>query len=338
MALPRIRFGLLLPTRKVVFSSGEDRRALHEATQSEILELAREAERLGFDLLGVGDSILAKPRLEALMTLSAVAAHTRRLQLMTTILIPVLRDPLLLAYQVSTLDYLCSGRLILGLGVGEPTDIVRKEFRDLGISFKTRGRRSDELLRLLKRLWTEDHVTHQGDYYRYSDVSVQPKPLQLPHPALFVGAGHYNFDSGQVEGPFARVAELGDGWISTLITPAERRAAWAQIAERAAAAGRDPGSIIQATYLSINIRESRQQAMEEQRSFLAGYLGESWEQFFEGGAQIERWGAFGTAEDCRQIVAAFLDSGSRIIILRLPRDDQLQQAREVAEHILPYFQ
>jgi probable F420-dependent oxidoreductase len=334
----RIRFGVLLPTRKVVFSGKGDPVKLHALTQAQILDMADMAERAGFDIVSVGDSILAKPRMEAITTLAAVAGRTRRVQLMTTILIPVLRSPIVLADQVATLDHLASGRLMLGIGVGEPTDIVRKEFRDLDVVFNKRGKRSDELLRLLKRLWTEDHVTHRGEFYQYEDVTVDPKPLQQPHPPLIIGAGHYTFARKEVEGPFRRVAEIGDGWIATLIMPEERRQAWNRIREEAESLGRDPALIHRVCFLSINARPSRQQAVEEMRAFLGQYLKESFDEHFGKAAEIERWGAFGTPEDCRELIQAHIEAGADTVVFRLPREDQIGQLMEVAQSILPYFQ
>ncbi len=333
----KVRFGVHLPTRKVVSSSQGDRIKLHTLTQREILGMADAAEEAGYDILSLGDSILAKPRLEVITTLAAAAARTRHIQLLTAVLIPVLRPPILLADQLATVDHIASGRLMLGIGVGEPTDIVRKEFRDLNLEFKKRGKQSDELLRLLKKLWTESNVTHHGEFYHYDNVNVEPKPFQQPHPPLYIAAGHYNFSDGKVEGPFRRVAELGDGWISALITPDERKEAWRQIVGETQKLGRDPLQIDRVCFISINIRPSREQAIEEMRDFLSGYLGESFEQFFNRAADLHRWGAFGTLADCLEIIRAYIDSGADAIVMRLPRDDQLAQLHEVAEQVLPHF-
>ena len=140
--------------------------------------------------------------LEPLSTLSAVAGRTRRLKFgMNTTVLP-LRDPLVLAKECATIDYLSGGRLLPMFGVGND---VSPEWRALGVESKGRGARSNEMLQLLNRLWTEDDVTFDGRYYHYDRVSIHPKPKQTPLP-LWIG--------GSSEAAIDRTARYGSGWLA----------------------------------------------------------------------------------------------------------------------------
>ena len=143
-----------------------------------------------------------QPFIEPLSTLSAVAGRTRRLKFgMNTTVLP-LRDPLVLAKECATIDYLSGGRLLPMFGVGND---VSPEWRALGIESKGRGARSNEMLQLLNRLWTEDDVTFDGRYYHYDRVSIHPKPKQTPLP-LWIG--------GSSEAAIDRTARYGSGWLA----------------------------------------------------------------------------------------------------------------------------
>src|SRR4029079_4040036 len=112
-----------------------------------LLALAERAERLGFDSIWVGDSVTAKPRHDPLTLLAAVAARTKKAELGTAVLLSALRNPVLLAHQAATLDRLCEGRLILGIGIAADTPAVRREFEATGVPFDKRVARMNEAMR-----------------------------------------------------------------------------------------------------------------------------------------------------------------------------------------------
>jgi probable F420-dependent oxidoreductase len=151
-----------------------------------------------------------QPFLEPLSTLSAVAGRTKRLKFgMNTTVLP-LRDPLVLEKECATIDYLSNGRLLPMFGVGND---VAPEWKALGVSSKGRGGRSNEILQLLNSLWTQDHVSFQGRYYQYEDVTINPKPKQTPLP-LWIG--------GSSEAAIDRTARYGSGWLAGAAqTPAQ---------------------------------------------------------------------------------------------------------------------
>ena len=177
-----------------------------------IFDTVRRAEELGFDSIWVTDHILV-PRtldiiyrdhmLEPLAVLSHVAALTRRVKIGTSVIILPYRNPIVLAKMLATIDHLSGGRLIFGAAVGW----MEPEFAALRAPFRERGAFSDECLRLIKALWTQDQVSFEGHYFTFHDMQASPRPLQQPHPPIWVG--------GNSARARRRVAGYGDGWHAT---------------------------------------------------------------------------------------------------------------------------
>src|SRR5260221_10268328 len=146
--------GYLLPTRERVMEGRPE--------AAPLLTLAERAEGLGFDSIWVGDSLLARPRHEPLALLAAVAARTRTVELGTAVLLPALRNPVLLAHQVATIDQISEGRLILGVGIAADVPNIRQEFTAAGVPFEKRVGRLLEGLRLARLLWSGKPVDWDG--------------------------------------------------------------------------------------------------------------------------------------------------------------------------------
>jgi alkanesulfonate monooxygenase SsuD/methylene tetrahydromethanopterin reductase-like flavin-dependent oxidoreductase (luciferase family) len=138
-------FGFLLPTREIVMTQ-------EVPNFRQILDLAEHAEALGFDSVWVGDSVLARPRFEALTTLAAVAARTQRVKLGTAVLLPMLRQPVVLANEVANLDHVAGGRLILGVGIGNNNPAVAQEFAACGVPIARRVGLFEESITLMRRV------------------------------------------------------------------------------------------------------------------------------------------------------------------------------------------
>ncbi len=179
------------------------------------------------DSIWLSERLISKqPALEPMTTLAAIAGRTERLKFgMNVVLLP-LRDPLVLAKECATIDYLSNGRLLPAFGVGAP---AAPEWRATGREAKGRGARSDEMLTLLTRLWAEDEVTHEGTHFRYEAATISPKPVQQPLP-LWIG--------GSSAAAIARTARLGTGWLAGIQTPAQVAPVVAKIKRAALAAGR----------------------------------------------------------------------------------------------------
>jgi probable F420-dependent oxidoreductase len=212
-----------------------------------VADLARAIERIGYDHIDIFDHVVmgvpiegrqrgpynaAMPILEALTVLSYLAAVTSRVTLGTEVLVLPQRQPALVAKQVSTLDTLSGGRIRLGVGVGWQ----ESEYEALGESFRTRGARMDEAIRLLRAYWTDAEVTTAGAHYRTVSMAMEPKPPQGARLPIWIG--------GNSEAAYRRVGRLGDGWLASRVTdPASARESIAAIRRHAEQAGRDPGAI-----------------------------------------------------------------------------------------------
>ena len=184
-------------------------------------------EESAIDSIWLSERLVSKqPALEPMTTMAAIAGRTGRLKFgMNVVLLP-LRDPLVLAKECATIDYLSNGRLLPAFGVGAP---AAPEWRATGRESKGRGARSDEMLTLLTRLWAEDDVTHEGAHYRYEGATISPKPVQKPLP-LWIG--------GSSPAAISRTARLGTGWLAGIQTPAQVAPVVAKIREAAIETGR----------------------------------------------------------------------------------------------------
>jgi len=228
-------------------------------TRDAYLAVAQAAERSGFDFLSVNDHIIVPGNLgsaypytqgghwsaaehghcfDQLATLAFLAGCTSRLRLLTSVMVVPHRPPIATAKMLSTIDVLSNGRLILGVGAGW----MKEEFALLGAPFEGRGKATDEYLEAFKALWTQDRPAFRGTYVNFSDVIFSPKPLQKPHPPIWVG--------GESQAAIRRTIRLGDAWYPAnnsqtkpLDTPARLGAAIGEFHRTAEAAGRDPASI-----------------------------------------------------------------------------------------------
>jgi probable F420-dependent oxidoreductase len=200
-----------------------------------ILNTVRRVEALGFDSVWVTDHLLVPQTLgiiyrdhmlEPLALLNYVAAITTRVKIGTSVVILPYRNPIVAAKMLATTDQLSAGRLIVGAAVGW----MEPEFAALGAPFADRGAFSDECLRLIKLLWTQENVSFEGRYFRFADMQASPRPLQQPHPPIWVG--------GNSPRARRRVAELGDGWHATAMPLDELKAGIADVRNKWARRGR----------------------------------------------------------------------------------------------------
>ena len=178
----KARFGLTLSNRGVV---------LGLTTPGELLSLAQKAESAEiFHHLWVGDQIMAKPRLESITLMAAVAARTTRIKIGVACMASLpSRNPVVLAYQWASLDQLSNGRMIMVacMGVSETQNLARVEQVNMGITNRERAPRMEENIHIMRRLWAEDRVTFQGEFHRLEGAFVEPKPVQQPRPEVWVG-------------------------------------------------------------------------------------------------------------------------------------------------------
>src|SRR5260370_11051069 len=165
-------------------------------------------ERTEIDSVWFSDRLSSPlPVLEPITTMAAVAARTRRLKFGPSVLIAPFRAPVLAARQLAMLDYLSGGRVLPAVGIGVEQE---REFRAAGVPVTERGRRTDAAIRIMRRCWSEDEVSFDGEFWKLERVTVLPRPVQRPLP---LGIG------GHSEAAMRRAGRLGDGWIPSFIPP-----------------------------------------------------------------------------------------------------------------------
>src|SRR3989475_5996233 len=174
-----VEFGVLLPPREAVMSGRME--------TAPLLTMAERAEAAGFDSVWIGDSLIARPRHEPLTLMAAVAARTRRVRIGTGVLLPALRNPVVLAHVVGTLDRVAEGRIILGVGSAGDTPAIRKEFAAAGVPWERRVGRVLETLEICRALWSRDGVSYGGKHFTLQDVTVEPKPHRRGGPPIWIG-------------------------------------------------------------------------------------------------------------------------------------------------------
>jgi alkanesulfonate monooxygenase SsuD/methylene tetrahydromethanopterin reductase-like flavin-dependent oxidoreductase (luciferase family) len=209
-----MRIGILLPTRGIVMQSA--RRPLID----DCWAMARHADEAGYDAVWVGDSIVAKPRLEPLTTLAYTAGITKRVRLGTAVLLPALRHPVVLAHQIANIDHISHGRLILGLGVGWNLPAGQREWAACGMDHKRRARYLEEHIEIWRMLWRGTPVTHRIQNVELDEHTIAPLPWNDEGPPVLITAGN----RGElIPAQFDRFARLGDGIISTYLDADECR-------------------------------------------------------------------------------------------------------------------
>ena len=317
----KVKLGVLLPTRGLIMTGD----SLTDADI--ILSLAEEVEKAGLDSVWVGDSLTAKPRLEPLTTLAAVAARTQRVRLGTAVYLAALRHPVLLAHALGTLDLISRGRAVLAVGVGGAfTDEQRREWLAAGVSPSRRAGRLEELVEIVKRLGAGETVSYDGRHFSLDSVSMEPRPVHQGGVPILI-ACHWRAGKNT---QFRRAARLGDGFISISDTPEE----YAWVAEKvrtyAGEEGKDFDKMEAAFYMTVNLDRDQRKAAEEADRYLMMYYG----------ANIwgERWGPFGPPEWTVERIGQYVQAGAGTIVVRFASFDQEGQLGTFLKEVAPAFQ
>jgi alkanesulfonate monooxygenase SsuD/methylene tetrahydromethanopterin reductase-like flavin-dependent oxidoreductase (luciferase family) len=322
-----VRLGFLLPTRGLLL---EDR---PPSNAESVLRLAIWAEEAGLDSVWVGDSLTAKPRLEAMTTLAAIAARTSRVRLGTAVMLMALRQPVLLAQMAGTVDLIAGGRLQLGVGVGGAFNAMQQaEWRNADVNQRNRVGRLEEMLQILKGLGTGEPYTHSGRHFQLDDVVMQPAPVQSGGVPVYLGVhwhGRGDGQGAQRERQARRAARFADGAISISATPDEFVELTDTVRGYCAEYDRDPDDLSTVMYLTVNLDEDVARAEAEAEDWLLGYYG----------ANIwgDRWGPFGDAERIRERIHAYAEAGADQIVVRFATYRQEEQMQIFLEQVAPDF-
>jgi alkanesulfonate monooxygenase SsuD/methylene tetrahydromethanopterin reductase-like flavin-dependent oxidoreductase (luciferase family) len=321
MPYPKVKLGILLPTRGLLL--GEP----HPRSAELVLNLAQRVDEAGLDSVWVGDSLTAKPRLEPLSTLAAIAARTQRVRLGTAVLLMALRHPVALAQTMATVDLISQGRLIIAAGVGGAFNFEQQqEWQNAGVRASQRAGRLEEMVQIVKGLGSGQPLTFQGRHFNLGSVAMQPLPVR-PGGVPLLLACHWRSKARGAQ--FQRAARWGDGLISISDTPEEYQQVAQQVRSIAAALGRDPSALETAMYLTVNVGQDLSRAETESEKFLMGYYGANiW------GA---RWGPFGDPERVKERLAQYAEAGAQILIVRFASFEPERQLDIFLERVAPAF-
>lgn len=278
-------------------------------------EYACAAEDMGFDSLWVEDRFLHRQTavLEPLTVLTYVAAHTKRIRLGTSILLVNLRNPLVLAKMVGTLDHLSGGRVILGVSLGGSAE----EYAAAGVRMKTRVTRLKETIGTMKALWAGRPSSREGAMFFLAGVPLEPRPGR--HIPIWLG--------GRVDAALERAGTLADGWLASSGTTAEDFAAgWAKVQEAARRTGRDPGELEPAKFAYIHCDPRVENAF--------GVLARALPRYYASGYDVARNCIYGPVERCVEQAQRLLTSGVHTLIFS-PVTGDVRQLELIGKEVLP---
>jgi alkanesulfonate monooxygenase SsuD/methylene tetrahydromethanopterin reductase-like flavin-dependent oxidoreductase (luciferase family) len=310
--------GVLLHTRHLIREDGKP------PSFDELWEGTELAEEMGFHHVWLGDSVtvLDKARGDCLAVMAAIASKSMRIKVGTVPLLPALRNPVLLAHALATIDVISQGRLIIGVSVAPMAPYIRQQFEACGIPYHEKAGRLSESLEIMRRLWTEKTVTYHGRYFRLEDVGILPQPVQKPSVPMWIAAD-------RSDNAFRRVARLGDGWFTTARTLEKFVADRQRIIAFGKEYSRSLETMPAGLYVTMNIHRDGERAREE---------GWAWmEEFFhQPRAQlIHHTAIFGSPEECSRFLNGYVDAGLNSIVVRIASSDVKQQMRLLLEEVNP---
>jgi alkanesulfonate monooxygenase SsuD/methylene tetrahydromethanopterin reductase-like flavin-dependent oxidoreductase (luciferase family) len=317
-----VKWGVSLPNRGALFGLTDI---------DELIETAKLAEQSGvFESVWFGDSLIHKPRLEAITMLAAVATHTNKVRLGTICMasFPV-RHPVLLAIQWASLDQISKGRTLLGVCIGGGHE---GELRAFGIKREERVARMKEGIELLRQIWSDEEVRHRGEYYTLEGYQIVPKPVQKPPPIwIAVSPEREQVGDRVVDGAMQRVGTFADGYITMGVTANELAKRLTVIQDAADAIGRDLSKFEVAIHGMVNINDDKQRAYDQAKDYFNHYYGPT----YPPESLIKVWLAHGPPKDCARLIQDWIDMGITTPVLRFTAKDQREQVMRFTDEVLP---
>ena len=309
MASPELHFGMSMPF-----------------PVAETAARARLLEELGYECLSVGEHFMRgnppSPTHAALSVLGVAAGATERIRLLSSVVLAPFYHPTVLAKLTTTLDVASGGRLTLGVGVGGE---FAEEFEAAGLNVMQRGSRTNECLEVVRRLWTEEHITYQGRHFRLEDVTMNPRPTQTPHPPIWV--------AGRRDAAMRRAARYADGWLPYFYSPHRYRESVDKITQDAIGLGRDLSGFQWAFYPYISIYDTVDEAATVAAKALGGqYL-------YQGDFIniVRDYCILGPVEQCVRRLQEYVDAGVRYFVFSVacPREDRERHVEAISKEIIP---
>lgn len=324
------------------------------ATKENIVRAAKEAENMGFDSVWVHDHVVWSSEMhrhhissgaaeavreeqeanffESLTTLAYLAAETKSITLGVACLVMPCRNPIYAAKQTATLDWLCNGRLIVGVGLGSKATRESKEFEIFGVPIKPRGRRTDEYIEAMKAVWTQPLASYEGKYISFKDAEIFPKPAQKPHPPVWVG--------GWMDLAAKRAGRYGEGWIPGWLSPKEMERGCQILNQTAREHGRDPNKITVAVEKLAAIARTRDDALSLALPTIRTST-TSYERDVETIQFALDRHIIGSVDDVRRRVDEFIESGVDHFELKIiypAMESLLEQMALWSKEIIPHYQ
>jgi probable F420-dependent oxidoreductase len=285
-----------------------------------LLEFVDQCETWDIDSLWVSDRLITStPTLEPIVFLSYLAARMRNMKFGTSALVLPTRQPVLLAKQLATLDFLCKGRLLLVVGLGGDDT---RDFAAAGVRKEERGRRGDESIILMKKLWSEQNVNFEGRFYSARDLTLLPRPYQKAGIPIWVG--------GRSHAALRRAGRLADGWLSSSTTPAEVGAGIATIRAFAQEAGReipeDHYGVLVPYYFARDEDEALAKAGPSVRR--------------RNDLPVQQYAALGNPATIQNRLQAYIDAGATKFVMRPcgPPASSHAQVELLAREVIPALQ
>ena len=296
---------------------------------AEVAKQAKWMEELGYEYFGAGEHYMRGnppgPSNASLPLLGVAAGATEKIRVLSSIVLVPFYHPVVLARMSATLDLASSGRLTLGVGVGGEYPV---EFEAAGLNVKDRGRRTDECLEVLRRLWKGESVTYEGRHFQLKDAAINPTPAQRPHPPVWV--------SGRRDAAMLRAARYGEGWMPYFYNPERYRSSVDKITESAKELGRDLSNFQWAHFPYISIYPTEEEAADVAARELGGqYL-------YEGDFLniVRNYCILGPVEQCIARLQQYVDAGVRYFIFSItcPSEDRDRHIETIAREIMPSLQ
>lgn len=328
-----VEFGLNVNNREPLIT--------RQYTIADMFQMAEEAEELGFDSVWVGDSLLEKPRLDAVASLATIADRTESAKLGTACMVTPLRNPIQFGQAWATLDMFSGGRMILGACMAAASDERgRKQYEVVGIDPRERALVLKEGIEVMKMLWRDGVVNYAGEYFQFEDVTFDTGNEEVPYapvqedPPVWVVSNPSARGREAVYGPaIQRIVEVGDGWMTCCRAdhPEEYAAQWEAIETHAERLGRDPDEIHTSYQVTLHVADSTEEAEANMTEYVESYYPT---QYYN----LADWGPMGSAEEVIEWIETFADRGCETFIIRFGAFDQRQQMRRFADEVLPAFQ
>ena len=323
------------------------------SSKENIVRAAQNSEELGFDTVWLHDHVVWSSEMhrhhissgateaitdaqeanffECMTTMSYLAAKTKDIQIGVACLVMPLRNPIYAAKQCATLDHLCDGRLLVGVGLGSKATRESSEFDVFEVSEKSRGNRTDEYIEAMKAIWTQPMASYEGKFLKFDNAEIHPKPLQKPHPPVWVG--------GWMDQAAVRAGRYGEGWIPGWLSPKEMARGCDILRKAATDAGRDPAGIKIAVEKLAAIARTRDEAMP----LALPTIRESSQTYARDVDNIQfalDRHIIGSVDDVRRRIDEFIEAGVQHFELKLIYPDMDTMYKEMllwSEEIIPHY-